>query len=270
MTAARARRWLVICSIAACTACGSDATAPRRVVSPGERPPPSASSPSAAPSPTVAPTIAPIAEPPPAAAPTVEPPPAVEPVVTLPPCPDDPQRDAEQKPDHVVGLAELSGSMTVVDLGSGNGYFLCRLSRAVGSHGHVVATEVDKQLVRELKNRIAREQLSNVEVIHAPATDIGIAPGTADRILVVNVWHHLPDRKRYATRVARALSPRGKVVVVDFKPERRRNGHGIAPERVLAELAAGGIDGALVADDLPDQYVIIGSRHAPTNDAHTR
>jgi predicted methyltransferase len=163
-----------------------------------------------------------------------------------------------QKPDEVVKLVGLSASMTVVDLGSGSGYFLCWLSRAVGPHGHVIATEIDKALVRDLHKRVEREKLSNVEVVLAPTTDVGIAAGTADRILLVNVWHHLPDRKHYAARVAHALSPGGKVIVIDFKP---RGDHGIAPERVLAELAAGGIDGALVSEDLPDQYVIIGSLH---------
>jgi ubiquinone/menaquinone biosynthesis C-methylase UbiE len=156
-------------------------------------------------------------------------------------------------------LANLSDSMTVVDLGSGSGYFLCWLSRAVGPHGHVIATEVDKSLIRDLHKRVEREKLTNVKVVLAPANDVGIATGSADRILLVNVWHHLPDRKHYAARVARALSPTGKVVVIDFKP---RGDHGIAPERVLAELAAGGIDGTLVSEDLPDQYVIIGSLHA--------
>jgi ubiquinone/menaquinone biosynthesis C-methylase UbiE len=156
-------------------------------------------------------------------------------------------------------LATLSDAMTVVDLGSGSGYFLCWLSRAVGPHGHVIATEVDKSLVGDLHKRVEREKLPNVEILLAPANDVGIAAGSADRILLVNVWHHLPDRKRYAARVARALSPSGKVIVIDFKP---RGDHGIAPERVLAELAAGGIDGALVSEDLPDQYVIIGSLHA--------
>jgi len=170
----------------------------------------------------------------------------------------------------VVQLAALSDGMTVVDLGSGDGYFLCRLSRAVGTRGHVVATEVDKQLVSELNKRVAREHLSNAEVILAPPNDVGIALGTADRILLVKVWHHLPDRKHYAARVARALSPGGKVVVVDFKPGGRHgSGHGITPERVLAELEAGGIDGALVPEDLPDQYVIVGTvRGDPNAQAH--
>jgi ubiquinone/menaquinone biosynthesis C-methylase UbiE len=163
---------------------------------------------------------------------------------------------------HLLGL---SPAMTVVDLGSGSGYFLCHLSRAVGATGHVIATDIDKDLVRKLEERARREQLANVDVVRAPASDVGIAPGTADRILLVNVWHHLPDRKRYAARIARALASGGKVVIIDFKP---RGDHGILPERILAELTAGGIDGAVVADELADQYVIIGTPRPPSRDAH--
>jgi len=255
MIDSRARRWIAICSVILAS-CGGDAAAPRNPVAPVAA--------TAAPAPAVAPPPAPerTVEPPAAAAVAPEALAPPEPVAALPPCPADP-RDGEQMPDHVVQLVALSDGMTVVDLGSGDGYFLCRLSRAVGAHGRVVATEVDKQLVSDLNKRIAREHLSNAGVVLAPPNDVGIPPGTADRILLVKVWHHLPDRKHYAARVARALSPGGKVVVVDFKPGGRHGtGHGIAPERVLAELAAGGIDGALVPEDLPDQYVIIGTVRA--------
>jgi predicted methyltransferase len=201
---------------------------------------------------------APVAEPPVVEPPVVEPPvEPIAPIVAQPPCPEAP-RDKHQMPDHVVELAELAPAMTVIDLGSGDGYFLCRFSRAVGERGRVIATEVNKSLVRTLTKRVESLELANVEVVKAPANDVGIAPGSADRIVLVNVWHHLPARNRYAKRIARALAPGGKVVVVDFK-RRRRGGHGIAPERVLAELAAGGIDAAVVTDELPDQFVIIGT-----------
>jgi predicted methyltransferase len=268
MAARRTLKWLAISSIVGGVACGSEAGAPRRVVAP-VAPRPSAPGVAPAAEPTVASRAV---DPPSSGEPTAHAPvelPRAEPPVEAPPCPDDPRRDPHQKPDHVVTLVQLSEAMTVVDLGSGDGYFLCRLSRAVGSRGRVVATEIGKQLVRGLEERVAREQLSNVEVIHAPANDVGIAPGRADRILLVNVWHHLPNRKRYAARVARALAPGGKVVIVDFEPESRRSGHGIAPARVLGELAAGGIDGAVVSDDLPGQYVIVGSVRAPSSDART-
>lgn len=178
----------------------------------------------------------------------------------MPPCPEDPGRDGRQMPDHVLELVELSAGMTVVDLGSGEGYFLCRLSRAVGPHGRVIATEIEERLVRDLNKRVAREGLSNVDVVRAPTDDVGIAPGTADRILVVNVWHHIENRRRYAARVARALGPGGKIVVIDFEKS-GRSGHGISPRRVIADLAAGGITGALVADELGHQYVVVGTRN---------
>lgn len=253
MSRTRVLQWLTICSVAGWTGCGSTATAPRPAIAHADSQSPVASRPPATPANVVEPQR--VAEPQPA----VEPPPAVEPAPAQPPCPSDRGRDEHQKPDHVVQLVDVSDSMTVVDLGSGSGYFLCRLSHAVGAHGHVIATEIDQNLVRDLKQRAAREQLANVDVVLAPANDVGVAPAAADRILLVNVWHHLPDRKRYATRIARALSAGGKVVIIDFKPTGKQSAHGIEPERVLAELAAGGIDGALVPEELSDQYVIVGS-----------
>ena len=212
------------------------------------------------------PATAQVARPPPveasapsASEPAPERPPPAEPAVVSSPCPDDPERDGRQQPDHVLQLVALSDGMTVVDLGSGSGYFLCRLSRAVGPRGRVIATEIEERLVRDLGKRVARERLSNVEVVRAPTDDVGIAPATADRILLVNVWHHIANRRRYAERVAGALKPGGKIVVVDFEKSGRR-GHGISPERVIAELAAGGITGALVVEELAHQYVVIGTR----------
>lgn len=234
------RGWLVC--VTCWMACGGAAVAPRpmpataRVATP---PPGESSAPSAS-------------------GPAREPTPPAEPE-EMAPCPVDTARDGRQKPDHVLQLVELSDGMTVVDLGSGEGYFLCRLSRAVGPRGRVVATEIEEELVRDLGKRVARERLSNVDVVRAPTDDVGIAPGTADRILLVNVWHHIADRRRYAARVAAALKPGGKIVVIDFERS-GRSGHGIAPRRVIAELAAGGITGALVAEDLAHQYVVIGTR----------
>jgi predicted methyltransferase len=269
MSCTRALQWLTICSLAGWTACGSGATAPRPAIAhAGSQPPTAAASraPALAPSAAEPQRVEPehIAEPQRVVEPPADPPADAVPIAAPSPCPSDRSRDETQKPDHVVHLVDLSDSMTVVDLGSGSGYFLCRLSRAVGAHGHVIATEIDNNLVRDLKQRAAREQLTNVEVVLAPSQDVGVAPAAADRILLVNVWHHLPDRKRYAAKIARALSPGGKVVIIDFKPAGKQSTHGILPDRVITELAAGGIDGAVVPDELSDQYVIVGSvRGAP-------
>jgi SAM-dependent methyltransferase len=176
---------------------------------------------------------------------------------------DDPGRDAWQRPDEVVSLVQLAPGMTVVDLGAGTGYFMSRLSRAVGAQGVVVSTDIEPDLVRHMKERAAREKLANVQVVAAPTDDVGVPAGSADRILVVDVWHHIADREHYAARLARALKPGGVVFIVDFTADSKRGppaNHRIAPDRVIAELAAGGLAGALVTESLPDQYVVAGRR----------
>ena len=190
MLGSRARRWIAICGVIV-AGCGGDAAAPRNPVAPVAATP--------APAPAVAPPPAPerAVEPPSPVALAPDAPAPPEPFVALPPCPADP-RDSEQMPDHVVQLVALSDGMTVVDLGSGNGYFLCRLSRAVGAHGHVIATEVDKQLVSELNKRIAREHLSNAEVVLAPPRDVGV--GLAE-------FHEVHGPARHGDRAA---EPRGR------------------------------------------------------------
>jgi ubiquinone/menaquinone biosynthesis C-methylase UbiE len=176
---------------------------------------------------------------------------------------DDPARDAWQKPDEVVGHLSLAPGMTVVDVGAGTGYFLSRLSRAVGPQGKVVATDIEPDMVRYMTERAAREGLGNVTAIAAPSDGVGVPDGSADRILIVDVWHHIPARDRYAAALARALAPGGEVHVVDFTVDSERGPpreHRLPPETVIAELAAGGLVAEAIAETLPDQYIVVARR----------
>jgi predicted methyltransferase len=174
---------------------------------------------------------------------------------------DDPSRAAWQKPDEVVSLLALRPGMSVVDLGAGTGYFLSRLSSAVGPSGSVVATDIEPDMVRYMNERAAREGMANVRAVAAPPDDVGVPPGSVDRILIVDVWHHVGDREKYAARMARTLRPGGMVAIVDFTLDARRGPparHRLAPEKVMAELRAGGLTAELASESLPDQYVVLG------------
>jgi cyclopropane fatty-acyl-phospholipid synthase-like methyltransferase len=176
---------------------------------------------------------------------------------------DDPARDAWQKPAHVVALLELAPGMTVVDLGAGTGYFEPHLSRAVGPAGRVVALDVEEGMASWIRDRAKREGLANVEARAIPADDPRLEPGRADRILVVDTWHHVADRERYARKLAAALAPGGRVVVVDFTKEATRGpppAHRIPADQVVRELEAGGLEARIVAEELPEQYVVAGTR----------
>jgi SAM-dependent methyltransferase len=176
---------------------------------------------------------------------------------------DDPTRDVWQRPAEVVRLLALSPGMTVVDLGAGTGYFMHYLSTAVGAGGHVLALDVEPDMIRYMKARAGKEQLENVEPRVVPPDDPDLPNGSVDRILVVDTWHHITDRAAYSNKLAAALEPGGFVMVVDFTKESKKGPPTemrLSPEQVAEDLGGGGLDAATVKESLPDQYVVIGRK----------
>ena len=176
---------------------------------------------------------------------------------------DDPARDAWQRPADVVRAMAITPGMTVADVGAGTGYFEPHLARAVGPSGKVIAVDVEPDMVRWLGERAAREGLANVEAVLGAADDPKLAPRVVDRVLVVDTWHHVEDRRAYAKKLAAALAPGGAVVIVDFTKD---SPHGpppaarLSPEEVRADLAAAGLSPRTIDAGLPYQYVIAGDR----------
>ena len=175
---------------------------------------------------------------------------------------DDPARDAWQQPERVVAALELAPSMTVADIGAGTGYFTVRLARAVPA-GRVIANDVEPDMVRYMKARAAREGLANIEVVQGLPDDPKLPSGAVDRVLVVDVWHHLGDRVAYAKQLAAALRAGGRIAVVDFKLDAKLGPpkqHRLAPDAIVADLRAAGLSAEVLPVSLPEQYIVMGQR----------
>jgi SAM-dependent methyltransferase len=175
---------------------------------------------------------------------------------------DDPARDAWQRPDDVLAALGLGAGMTVADVGAGTGYFTVRLARAVPD-GQIIATDIEPDMVRYLAERARREGLANIRAVQAGAGDPNLAAASVDRILVVDVWHHLGDRVRYAAGLAAALRPGGQLAVVDFTAEATHGpppAHRLAPAAIIADLEAAGLAARVSPTSLPQQYIVIGAR----------
>jgi predicted methyltransferase len=173
---------------------------------------------------------------------------------------DDPARDAWQRPAEVVELMRIEPGSVVADLGAGTGYFIGWLSRAVGEQGTVLALDVEPKMIEHLAQRAEQQGLRNVSPRLVPLDDPELQPGSVSRVLIVNTWHHIDDRSRYAAKLAPALAAGGELWIVDFTldsdmgpPARFRLG----PEQVLAELQGGGLRAEVVAgEQLPKQYIV--------------
>lgn len=180
-----------------------------------------------------------------------------------------PSRAEWQRPEELVAALELEPGMRVADVGTGSGYFLPLLDAAVGPEGRVVAEDIDPDLVAVVRERAEREGLDRVQPRLGAPDDPALEEGLYDRVLIVDVFHHVAQPVRFLSHVRRALAPGGRLYLVDFPPgpsvptEISGTEHRIAREEVLASAREAGLELVEEPELLPYQYVLVFQSAVP-------
>jgi ubiquinone/menaquinone biosynthesis C-methylase UbiE len=151
--------------------------------------------------------------------------------------------------------------MTVADVGAGTGYFTIRLARRVGRTGRVYATELSPEMLQLLGARVAREQLPNVELVRATATDAKLPARCCDLVLLVDVYHELASPPDVMAGIRRALKETGRLVLIEYRGEDEalaiKPEHKMTLARIRAELEPMGFRFVESLELLPDQRIVI-------------
>jgi len=145
-----------------------------------------------------------------------------------------PDRDERQKPRELVEAMGLARGMTVADLGTGIGYMLPFLSRAVGRQGHVYAEDIFDDFLASAKQRAENQNLRNITFVKGSETDPGLPEAELDEVLVLDVYHHFDYPEKMLAGIHKALKPGGKLVIVEYykSPEAMPNGRAMAHIRL--------------------------------------
>jgi cyclopropane fatty-acyl-phospholipid synthase-like methyltransferase len=174
---------------------------------------------------------------------------------------ESPERAAWQKPEMVLAaLGDIKGK-TLIDIGAGTGYFSFR---AAAAGAHVIAADVDPRFQHYIEQRLAKEPPAapgSVVTRKLAFDSPGLAEAEADRVLMVDVFHHIEGRDAYLRKVREGLKPDGQLLVVDFKkvptPEGPPLEMRLEPKQIEQELATAGFrDITVDTATLPYQYLI--------------
>lgn len=169
-----------------------------------------------------------------------------------------------QKPDLLLDrLGPLAGR-TVVEVGSGTGFFTRRLAER---RARVIALDVDPSMLVLLDSLNAAQldtaAYARIDPRLVPADDPNLGEAEGEAALVVNTFMYIADRPEYLVRLARGLEPDSPVLVVDFKKKATPVGPPVDARLDMREvelaLEAAGYTGVRTDDTTLDyQYIVSG------------
>jgi arsenite methyltransferase len=166
---------------------------------------------------------------------------------------EDPSRDAWQNPHEVVMAIGLKPTDAVADIGAGTGYFARRFAMHAGK---VYAVDIDSNLLAIIQ----KSAPANLTTVLAAPDDPKLPENSVDVIFFCDVLHHIENRAAYLPKLAMALKPGGRIVVVDFYKKELPVGPPpsmkISDTETISEFSQAGFALARRLDTLPYQYFL--------------
>ncbi len=191
-----------------------------------------------------------------------------------------PERVEQEQPERVLDTMGLGPGDVVADVGCGSGYFARRMARRVEPGGTVYCEDIQPEMLDIMRQRAADEGVTGIEAVLGTPTDPRLPAGAVDWIIIADVYHEMSDPEPMLAAIRRALSPRGRVALLEYRVEdgtgdQLKADHTMSVRQVLLEWKAAGFELVALHDFLPSQHLFFfraagsgtGSGVAPGNAA---
>ena len=125
-------------------------------------------------------------------------------------------RNQWQQRDRVIESLEIRPGDRVADIGSGGGYFVFALAKAVGADGKVYAVDIDQAMNDLVAQQAKKDGVGNIEMILAKPDDPLLPSSGVDLIFTSNTYHHIENRVNYLSSLRKYLRSNGRIAIIEF------------------------------------------------------
>lgn len=151
---------------------------------------------------------------------------------------EDRQRAQNLQIDRVMDILGIKEGSAVADIGAGSGWFTVRAARRVGATGVVYAVEINRDYLKHVEDRAAREKLLNVRPVLGKEDDPLLPGGGVDAVLLLKTYHEVARPIPLLRRVRRAMRAGARLGIIDR--DGKGDDHGVAADEVVKEAGRAG------------------------------
>src|SRR5699024_540048 len=106
---------------------------------------------------------------------------------------DTPEREKLLPKEEILDVLNIKSTDTILDLGSGTGYFTIPL--ASKTNGIVYGLDIEKEMLQYLKGRYTKKNITNIELVEGKIENIPLQDQIVDKILASMVLHEIEPLK---------------------------------------------------------------------------
>lgn len=151
---------------------------------------------------------------------------------------EDAGREEKLQINRVMDILKIKEGSQVADLGAGSGWFTVRAARRVGGTGAVYAVEINRDYLKHIEERAAKEQLTGIRPVLGKEDDPLLPAASVEAVLVLKTYHEIAQPIRLMRNLRRSLRANALVGIID------RNGagddHGLDDKKVIREMERAG------------------------------
>ncbi len=174
-------------------------------------------------------------------------------------------REKEERCSLMLEALGVKPGMTLCDIGCGNGFHTLKMAKMTGNTGHVLAVDIQPEMLELLKKRASKEGLDNIKPILGTVVDPKLPSGEVDLVLLVDVYHEFSHPEQMLAALRKSLKPDGQIVLVEFRTEDPkvpiRPLHKMSKEQIMKELPPNGFKLVKQYDRLPWQHMMFFGRN---------
>ena len=168
-------------------------------------------------------------------------------------------RDKYHQPEKVMELVGVKPGMVIGEVGAGKGYFTFKLSGRVGQSGKIYANDIDRSVLRAVRERCERDGVANIETILGEVEDPLFPEDALDMVFIVNAFHDLARPVALLNNLTASLKPGARIVILDRDPAKYRDtyGHFLTKEEVLERIEESDFELDRIETFLPQHNIYI-------------
>ena len=132
---------------------------------------------------------------------------------------DNPLRRKIQPPGEMPSRHGITPSMTVLEVGPGNGVYTMETARQVGPTGKVITVDIEPKVIKRLNSRVFAENITNIEGKIADVHHLPFMDGVFNAVYMIAVIGEIPNPEHALREFYRVLAPSGTLAFSELLPD---------------------------------------------------